>query len=87
MRKQVIAGKMIGGPGWSATDIRKFFGGLQFYGIPCGAVSKGTDPYGRIVHDYGFFKAGSYSVNAAHSNTSVTYMKTKERIQSLENVK
>ena len=77
---------MIGGPGWSSSDVQKFFGGQQFYGIPSGAVIKGTNPYGRIVHDYGFFKKGSYSINSAHSDTSCKYLKTKERIQLLEHV-
>ena len=86
MQVQVRTGKMIGGPGWSATCVRSFFGGRQFYGIPSGAVSKGSDPYGRIVHDYGYYRIGSYSVNAAHANTSVVYMKTKERIRILEHV-
>ena len=48
-------------------------------------MCKGKDPYGRIVHDYGYYKKGSYSVNAAHADTSVVYMRTKERIQLLEN--
>ena len=53
MGKQVLAGKMIGGIGWSAHDVRCFFGGREFYGIPCSATAKGGDPLGRIVHDYG----------------------------------
>ena len=53
MGEQIKAGKMIGGKGWSAQDIRSFFGGREFYGIPCNATAKGGDPLGRIVHDYG----------------------------------
>ena len=53
MAKQVLAGNMIGGEGWSAHDVRDFFGGREFYGIPCSATEKGGDPLGRIVHDYG----------------------------------
>ena len=86
MAEQVRAGKMLGGPGWTAAKIRRFFGGRGFYGIPSGAVPKGDNPLGRIVHDYGYYKRGSYSINAAHSNTSVTYMKTQERIRLLEHV-
>ena len=86
MAKQVRAGKMIGGVGWTAAKIRKFFGEREFYGIPSSAVTKGGDPLGRIVHDYGYYKRGSYSINAAHSNTSVTYIKTQERILLLEHV-
>ena len=51
MAKQVRAGKMIGGPGWTAAKIRQFFGEREFYGIPSGAVPKGGNPLGRIVHD------------------------------------
>ena len=53
MEEQVRAGKMIGGKGWSARHVREFFGGANFYGIPCSATAKGGDPLGRIVHDYG----------------------------------
>ena len=41
-------------------------------------MEKNGDPYGRIVHDYGYYKRGSYSVNAAHSCTSVKYLIFKE---------
>ena len=41
---------------------------------------------GRVIHDYGFYKSGSYSVNAAHSSTSVEYIKAKERVRLLQNV-
>ena len=87
MQVQVRAGKMIGSPGWSAASVRNFFGGRQFYGIPSGAVSKGVDPYGRILHDYGHYIKGSYSINASHADTSVIYMNTEERIRILEHVK
>ena len=53
MGEQIRAGKMIGGKGWSAQDVQRFFGGQEFYGIPCNATTKGRDPLGRIVHDYG----------------------------------
>ena len=66
MGKQIDAGKMIGGKGWTASDVQNFFGGLNFYGIPCSATSKGGDPLGRMVDDYGYFPPRSYSVNAAH---------------------
>ena len=42
---------------------------------------------GRIVHDYGYYKRGSYSTNAAHSSTSVKYLTFVERAMILENVK
>ena len=59
MAKQILAGKMIGGVGWTGDDVREFFGGRQFYGIPCNATAKGGDPLGRIVHDYGYYPADS----------------------------
>ena len=77
---------MIGSPGWSAKLFRGFFGGVEFYGIPCGATEKDGVPRGRIIHDYGFYPSGSYSINAAHSSTSVRYITVKERVQLLEEV-
>ena len=45
---------------------------------------------GRIVKDYGYYIRGSYSVNAAHSNTSVLssvhYDSVKKRVRLLEKV-
>ena len=66
--------------------VRRFFGGKNFYGIPSSATPKDGDPLGRIIHDYGFYRSGSYSVNAAHSSTSVEYIKAKERVSILQNV-
>ena len=86
MKKQVLQGKMIGGPGWSKHHISLFFGEDNWYGIPCGAVTKDGDPLGRIVHDYGYYKQGSYSINAAHSDTSVKYDSIRKRVRLLENV-
>ena len=65
LREQVLQGKMIGGPGWSIEKVTEFFGNRQWYGIPCSAVEKDGDPLGRIVHDYGFYKRSSYSINSA----------------------
>ena len=42
---------------------------------------------GRIVHDYGFYKGGSYSTNAAHSCTSVKYLSFAERTALLQHVR
>ena len=44
-------GRMIGGPGWSAKVVTWFLAS-PFYTIPCGAVPKKGDPYGRIIHNY-----------------------------------
>ena len=80
------AGKVIGGPGYTAGDVTSFFGGRGFYGIPSGAVPKGDDPLGRIVHDYGFYRRGSYSVNACHSCTRVRYHTIKEVSSILDGI-
>ena len=87
MRKEVLAGHMLGGPGWTSQDVRRFFGGRHFQGIPSGAVPKGGDPLGRIVHDYGFYPAKSYSINASHSCTRVKYKSFKETAEVLEHVR
>ena len=63
-----------------------FFGGAGFYGIPGNAVPKNDDPFGRIVHDYGYYPKGSYSVNSAHSCTSVRYLTTKEVVSIVDDV-
>ena len=55
--------------------------------MPCGATEKDGNPMGRIVHDHGHYKQGSYSFNAAHSSTSVKYLTFVERAMILENVK
>ena len=67
--------------------MRDFFGGQDFYGIPCNATQKGEDPLGRIVHDYGYYSAGSYSVNATHFSTSLKYLSAKQVMQVLDGVK
>ena len=86
MRKQVLKGKMIGGTGWTADVITEFIGGRGFYTIPCSAVEKGGDPFGRIVHDYSFYVRGSYSINAAHSCTTVVYDSTFQVASVLDGV-
>ena len=78
---------MIGGPGWTSATVIKFFGGKNFYGIPSGATEKDGDPLGRIVHDYGHYTKGSYSINATHSSTRVRYLSFTERVQILAKVK
>ena len=45
------------------------------------------DPLGRIVHDYGWYPKGSYSVNATHSCTSVKYLSVKDTVGILDRVK
>ena len=67
--------------------MREFFGGSNFYGIPCSAVPKDGDPIGRIVHDYGYYPGDSYSVNSTHSCTSVRYLSLFEVASILDEVK
>ena len=86
MKKQVLAGKMIGGVGWSSLHVQEFFGGQNFYGIPSNGVMKNGDPCGRIVHDYGYHPKDSYSVNSTHSNTSIRYLTIKEVVSILDSV-
>ena len=74
---------MLGGIGWSAAMVRRFFGGNNFWGIPCGATEKNGDPRGRVTHDYGYYPSNSYSVNAAHSSTAIKYITFKERADLL----
>ena len=47
---------------------------------------KDYDTFGRIVHEYSYYKHGSYSINAAHSDTSVRYDSIRKRVRLLENV-
>ena len=66
--------------------MRHFFGGQNFYGIPCGAAEKNGDPFSRIVHDYGYYPKGSYSINSTHSSTAVRYKTMTEKMFILEDV-
>ena len=86
MSEQVTSGKMIGGQGWTADHVREFFGGEEFYGIPCSATAKDGNPIGRIVHDYGYYPEHSYSVNATHSCTSVKFLSLFEVSSILDQV-
>ena len=50
-------------------------------------MEKQGDPYGRIVHDYGFYTKGSYSVNATHSCTRVVYNSTPQVASILDGIR
>ena len=76
---------MIGGWGWSEEIIKQFLG-RSFYTIPCGAVPKNQDPFGRIIHDYSSPSANKNSVNSALVNTSVKYISFVERARKLSKV-
>lgn len=58
----------------------------SFYTIPCGAVPKGDDPHGRIIHNYSHEFDGR-SINDALLDNSVHYISFKERVELLQHVK
>ena len=76
---------MLGGVGWSRKDVEKFLG-QRVYVIPCGAVPKNDDPFGRIIHNYSYPSAKHDSVNSALVNTSVKYISFKARVEELARV-
>ena len=78
-------GRMVGGLGWSKRQVRHFLG-RDFYVIPCGAVPKGDDPYGRIIHDFSFAPVGEKSINASLVDNSVEYISFVERVKALSSV-
>ena len=75
-------GRMVGGLGWSKKHVREFLG-RDFYVIPCGAVPKGYDPHGRIIHDFSFAPAGEKSINESLLDNSVKYITFLERVEAL----
>ena len=84
-KKEVAFGRMIGGPGWTPAVVTDFLSG-EFYTIPCGAVPKGDDPLGRIIHNYSH-KFGGRSINESLVDNSVRYISFKERVALLQDVK
>ena len=83
-KSEVCAGRMIGGPGWSAAAV-KWFLGSDFFITPCGAVPKGDDPYGRIIHNYSHEFDG-ISLNSVLVDNSVKYISFKDRVELLAQV-
>ena len=83
--KEVQKGRMLGGVGWSLRKVKEFLK-RDVYVIPCGAVPKNDDPFGRIIHNYSHPDKFSDSINAALTNTSVKYITFKERVAQLANV-
>ena len=81
-KSELLKGRMLGGPGWTALDVKKFLHS-DFYVIPCGAVPKGDDPHGRIIHDYSYAPPNTESLNSCLLNTSVTYISFIERARKL----
>ena len=84
-QSELKKGRMIGGPGWTREVVHAFLG-TSFYVIPCGAVPKGTDPHGRIIHDYSFAPAGGVSINSCLIDNSVRYITFIERVRALSQV-
>ena len=77
---------MVGGPG-QTRKITKEFLRSDFYVIPCGAVPKGSDPHGRIIHDYSFSYEGEESLNSALLENSVQYISFLKRAEVLSRIK
>ena len=83
-KSEVRAGRMIGGPGWTAGVVRWFLGG-DFFITPCGAVTKGDDPHGRIIHNYSYEFDG-ISLNSVLVDNSVQYISFKARVELMAQV-
>ena len=85
-KKETQKGRMVGGPGWTRKITREFLRS-DFYVIPCGAVPKGSDPHGRIIHDYSFSYEGENSLNSALLENSVEYISFLKRAEVLSQIK
>ena len=83
-KNEVLAGRMIGGPGWTRAVVHWFLDG-DFYITPCGAVPKGEDPYGRIVHNYSL-QFNGLSLNEVLKDNSVSYISFRDRVKLLSQV-
>ena len=84
-KNEILKGRMIGGPGWSANVVTRFLG-APFYSIPCGAVPKRDDPYGRIIHNYSS-KIGGRSINDCLIDNSTAYISFKGRVRLLNSAR
>ena len=47
-------------------------------------MPKGSDPHGRIVHDYSYAPKNNISINEALLDNSVTYISFVERARILD---
>ena len=83
--EEIKKGRMLGGLNWSKKDVEKLLG-RRVYVIPCGAVPKNDDPFGRIIHNYSYPSAKYDSVNSALVNTAVEYLSFKARVKELARV-
>ena len=82
---EVKKGRMLGGRGWSQKKVEQFLK-CKVHVIPCGAVPKNDDPYGRIIHNYSHPNKHVGSINSALTHTSVSYITFKERVAQLDQV-
>ena len=73
---------MLGGPGWNDQSVKQLLHS-QIWITPCGAVPKGNDPHGRIIHDYSFASNHDVSLNSCLQNTAVRYISFVERARKL----
>ena len=69
-------GRMIAGVGWTRKMVKRFMK-QKAYVMPCGAVPKNDDPWGRIIHNYSYPQKHWSSINSALTNTSVKYITFK----------
>ena len=42
---------MLGGAGWTREEVTKILG-ESFYVMPCGAVPKNGDPFGKVIPEF-----------------------------------
>ena len=75
---------MIGGPDRTRAVVHWFLDD-DFYITPCGAVPKGEDPHGRIVHNYSH-QFNGLSLNEVLIVNSVSYISFRDRARLLSQV-
>ena len=85
MRKKSRREECWGGVGWSRKNVEKFLK-RKIYVIPCGAVEKDGDPWGRIIHNFSHPTKKFNSINSALTDTSVEYISFKNRVAKLAQV-
>ena len=76
---------MLGGLGWSRTKVEKFLK-RKVHIIPCGAVPKNNDPWGRIIHNFSYPNKSVNSINSALIDTSVEYISFIKTVSLLAQV-
>ena len=76
---------MLWGRGWSRKKVEKFLK-RKVHIIPCGAVPKNEDPFGRIIHNFSFPNKKVNSINSALTDTSVEYISFKKTVSLLAQV-